>query len=54
MKGKFVTAAVVIAVLAGIVGINQFEPNRKTQEQYEAQLEAQRELEEIAVLEDDG
>ncbi|MFP6582037.1 MAG: peptidylprolyl isomerase [Candidatus Hydrogenedentota bacterium] len=54
MKGKFVTAVVVIAVLAGIVGINQFEPNRKTQEQYEAQLEAQRELEEIAALEDDG
>lgn len=54
MKGKFVTAAVVIAVLAGIVGINQFEPQRKTQEQYEAQLAVMQELEEIAALEDDG
>jgi peptidyl-prolyl cis-trans isomerase A (cyclophilin A) len=54
MKGKFLTPIVVVVVVGAIVAINQFEPQRTTQEQYDAQMEAQRELDEIAELEVDS
>lgn len=59
MKSKLITMAVVAVVLGGIVFVNQYEPRRMAEAQYEAELKVAKEIKsaeeaELANIKDDS